>query len=1036
MEFIHLHVHTSYSMLDGYGLPHQYAKRLKEIGHDTMAITDHSNVWGHVPFSRAFAKEGLKIIFGCEFYVAEGDAQNNKTRHPYHITILAKNNVGLTNLHKLVTYSNFKGFYYKPRIDFKTLAECNNGLIVLSGCTGDGFIVRQIDATSIEAFITGMHKVFKNDFYMEVQPLRGEQWQHNAQKILQLAEDFNVPAVSTGDVHFPNPQDHSAQDVMLCIGTKDKYKDSNRMSLPKELYMYGSNEAERRGKEIYGNGYEELFEMSLEINGKCEVSHPKAQRKLFPVDTNIHKNANDYFYYIIQEGITTRNIEQKENKNDYYQRLDREINIIVDKNYVHYFLIIWDIVHWAKQRMLVGAGRGSVAGSLVAYVLGITEVDPVKHGLLFERFIDESRLDDPDIDLDFPAEKRDVVVDYIVEKYGEEHTALLGNLGRFKSKNSVWDVRRVFDLPWGKAKELVSMVLERSSGDARTQFCLIDSFQEFERAQDIIIKHPEFKLAAEIEGQIRQSGIHAAGVVLADDKLENYSGYTRGKNTDNRILSIDWKSMKYLNLLKIDILALKQLSIFETTLNNIGKDANWLYNIPIDDPEPFKLLREGKYWGIFQFEGDAVRAISKQAQPDSFTNICEISALARPGALHSGGTTQYIKRRLSKESPTYSHPLLEDIASDTYGIIIYQEQVMRIMTEIGNMSWSETTTVRIAMGKSMGVEYFSKFKKSFVTGAKENGLTENDATILWDSMQHFGSWAFNKSHSVSYGYISYWCLYLKAHYPQAFYHATLMAEDDEQIQKKILREYCESGGEFVPFDINKSNVNFSIHNGTIYGGWSNLKGIGKKTAENIVASRPWDNSGELRQLAGNKVLGALKTVDCLPPMKSASKQLVVFSGKVETDKFEDIKIGDMTKYDVMPWAELYPIGDKYTQHYIDKGHKITHADKITEQTESVLMIVKITSIQLYSMQEETQFHTNRQKYKNKNLDKYLKITAEDDTGIVSMGISRYKYDTLGLEMIQSGTDSVVAVYGKKYPNYNKIDINKFTVLKRGKEYEK
>jgi len=1050
IDFTHLHVHTTFSILDGYGLPWQYFDRLKEIGHSAMGITDHGNVLAHIPFEKEAIGAGVKIIFGCEFYVApfgvsaaDPDLKNSMNRKRFHLTVMAKNRTGLTNLHKLITYSNLRGFYYKPRIDFETLLKHKAGLIVLSGCMGDGVFMQSLaNMDNLDWFLKTFKKEMGGDFYAEVSPLANFRTD-KIKQIIEIADDYRIPIVSTSDTHFPAAEDHTAEDLSLCIGMKDQWDDPSRMKLMSELYLFDGIEAEKRGNAIYGSRTNEFFARTLEIENKCHVTHPQAKRKKYSLPLpEEYKTPLELFNGVIEKGVITRGLKDKPNWPEYEARLEREVSIITSKDYIDYFLICWNIITWAAERMLVGPARGSVAGSLTAFVMGITQIDPMIHGLMFERFIDVSRLDDPDIDMDFPAEKRGDVIAYMVKQYGQAHASLLGNVGKFKSKNALWDTRRVFNLPWGKAKELAGLILERSSGDARSQFCLVDSFTEFERARQIVDEHPKFLYAGKIEGQARQTGIHAAAVVLTDDELENYSGFMRGRHEKEAVLSMDMYSMKYLNILKMDILGLKQLSVFETVLDMIGKDAQWLYDLPLDDHDSYKLLRESKYWGIFQFEGDAVRFTCSQCFPDTFLNLSEISALARPGALHSGGTTDYLDRRAwvkgydrpTKKKPQYLHPLIKEIASETYGVIIYQEQVMRIMRDIGNMSWSETTTARIGMGKAMGVEYFDQFKKSFMTGAGENGVPPEDAEVLWDSMQHFGSWAFNKSHSIAYGHISYWCMYLKAHYPDAFYTATLQKQDDEALQKKILREYVESGGELVPFDFHKSQENFSTQEGILYGGWSNLKGIGEKAAKKIIAGLPFSDSTSFRKVAGSRALELLKAIDMLPTgLPVGGNQLNMFSGEVEIETWGDVRTGDWNEHTIMPWSDLYPIGEKYVKPFTDKGYEITHAIEVGEHHKKVIMLVKIMDIQIYSQREETMFDKSRQNYRDKYLDRYLKIQTEDDTESMLMGISRYLYETLGKQLVTAGVGSIVIIKGTKIPGFRKINIQKMRVLEKGRE---
>ena len=1040
LDFVHLHNHSTFSFLDGYGTPKQFLDQVEAIGHNAVSITDHGNIWGHIPFLKEGEKRGIKIIPGIEFYIVE-DAKSKMERKYFHITVLAKNQVGLENIHRLVTYSNFEGFYYKPRIDFENLIECSEGLLVLSGCMGAGVLLNILDDSKyVERYLASFKKEFKDDFYIEVSPQRRVQPQ--VSRMIEIAGNYKIKPVTTSDTHFPRKEDHAAEDLMLCIGTATTHSDPDRMIIMPELYLFDGVEAEKRGLSIYGERYGELYDATLEIADKVDIKRTKSGQKLFPLPAG-YGDKFELFREWVDAGVMARDLKSKGDWELYKERLGYEVGLIIDKDYVDYFLVIRDMIIWAKKRMLVGPARGSVAGSLVAYVLRITEVDPLEFGLLFERFIDVTRHDPPDIDIDFPDEKKPVVVDYLIDKYGEDYTSLLGTISTFKPKVAIWDTRRVYDLPWDDAKELSKLILDRSSGDARAALCLEDTFDKnsdwyIERAAGIVNRVPKFRQAAKLEGQARQTGVHAAAVVVSEKPLIEISGFVRGKEGE-KILCLDKYGAELLGLLKIDCLGLKQLTIFENILEMIGKDSEWLYNLPKDDYEALKIFRDNKCWGIFQFEGDAVRTVNLQVKPDTFLNICEISALARPGALHCGGTTKYLNYRAyekgfnrpTKKKPEYLHPLLEKMCSDTYGVVIYQEQVLRLTNEVGHMGWEVSNQLRKAMSKSYGSEFFNKYKVKFVQGATEkSGLDTKTAEMLWDQLVTFGSWAFNKSHSVSYGHLSYWSAYLKAHYPAEFYLCSLQKENDDDVIKKLLREWVISGGEFKVLDHNKSDKNFSFHDGVIYGGFKNLKGIGEKQAEKLVGNRPYPDATTLRKAATKKVLGVLKSLDALDtlPIDNTS-QISLFADHKEYgyDDFRDIeKAGSITE--IAPWADLYPIGDKFhgfAEHY---DIKITKISEITETTKGVMCILKVKHLNLRSIKETSMTQQRKGKYKKANLDKFINFYGEDDTETIILGISRFKYIEIGKQLFDHGIGSVICIKGRKVSGYRKISVDKLIVL--------
>ena len=1047
IDFVHLHNHTTFSFLDGYGTPKQFLDQVEAIGHNAVSITDHGNIWGHVPFMQEGDKRGVKVIPGIEFYIVE-DAKVKSVRDYFHITVLAKNQTGLENIHRLVTYSNMEGFYYKPRIDFESLIANSEGLIVLSGCMGAGVLLNILDDDRfVDKYLTSFKRQFRDDFYVEVSP------QHRVQpeitKMLQIADSHGIKPVTTSDTHFPRKEDHSAEDLMLCIGMNTTHDNPNRMVIMPELYLFDGVEAERRGSKIYGDGWEKLYETTLEISDKVDVKRVKSGQKSFPLPSGFDDKFK-LFNRFIDSGIISRDLKSRDDWDVYEKRLKYEVDLIIEKDYVDYFLVIRDMIIWAKQRMLVGPARGSVAGSLVAYVLRITEVDPLEFDLLFERFIDVTRYDPPDIDVDFPDHKRQSVIDYMINKYGEDYTSLLGTISTFKPKVAIWDTRRVYDLPWDEAKELAGLILDRSSGDARAALCLEDTFDKgsdwyIERAGSIVNKIPKFRQAAKLEGQARQTGVHAAAVVVSEKPLIEISGFIKGKEGE-KILCLDKYGAESLGLLKIDCLGLKQLTIFENVLEMIGKDSEWLYSLPKEDYDALKIFRDNKCWGIFQFEGDAVRTVNRQVKPDTFLNICEISALARPGALHCGGTTKYLNYRAyekgfnrpSKKKPEYLHPLLEEMCSDTYGVVIYQEQVLRLTNEVGHMGWEASNQLRKAMSKSYGAEFFNKYKVKFVKGATEkSGLDTKTAEVLWEQLVTFGSWAFNKSHSVSYGHLSYWSSYLKAHHPAEFYLCSLQKENDDDVIKKLLREWVINGGEFRVLDHNKSDKNFSLHDGVIYGGFKNLKGIGEKQAEKLVSNRPYPDATALRKTATKKVLGVLKSLDALETLPiDNSHQVNLFANdeKLGFDDFSDIeKQGDIIE--IAPWADLYPIGNNYDEFVAKYGLEITNVADIKETTKGVVCIVKIKHLNLRSIKETSVTQQRGKNIKNAHLDKFLNIYAEDDTETIILGINRYNYNKIGTQLFDHGLGSVACVKGKKVQGYRKINVTDLTILKSANNFK-
>lgn len=1038
MEFCHLHIHSAYSFLDGYGLEHQFMERLDAIGHEAVGITEHGNLFSHIPFWKAGKDAGKKVLLGIEAYLV--DDATVRERGYYHITLYAKNQTGLYNLRKLVTASyQRQHFYYKPRIDWSLLKKYQEGLIVLSGCAGDGFLYSSRTEEYKQDRLKFLQHHFQDDFYVELAPN-----EHNHKKygeIIQWADQIGAKLVNGTDAHFPAPEDHVTEDIMLCIGMQDDYHDSTRMRLSSELYLFDESEVADRAEryyhidEDYRDRFVESIQNSMEIADKCDVEIKPLSKPVAQVPKDIGKT--EHFKQLISAGVDRLNLKAKANWDVYQARLDREMKIIIEKDFVDYFIIIADLVNWAKQHMLVGSGRGSVGGSLIAYVMNITTVDPIKHGLIFERFIDVSRYDPPDIDLDFPDEKRQMVIDYLFEKYGIDHTALMGTLTTFKPKNSLWDVARIYNVPHKATKKMTNAVIERSSADARANLCLVDTIEENPAVKKIVKQYPDLRQAVKLEGQIRGHGVHAAAVLVSDDPLYEAGAMLYDKD-GNQVLMIDKSQSKAVDLEKIDVLALKQLTVIENVLKMIGKDYEWLYNLPLDDESAFQILRDDRFAGIFQYEGIALQLVTRDVVPDNFEHIALISALARPGALHAGGTQKYIEYRAydkgfthikHPKKPEYLHPILEAIASDTYGVVVYQEQVLQIMRDVGNMKWSETTTARLGMSKRMGVEYFSKLKATFVAGALENGLTKKDADVLWEQMQHFGSWAFNKSHATCYGYISYWTLYLKAHHPGEFYTCSLQKETETESMKKLLREWEAIGGEFRVLDIDKSDVTFSLKDGVIYGGMENVKGIGHKTAEKIINMRPFTNVDYYKQHVSSTVQKALTTLECLPEFTAG--QTGLFQDNPEVIPAPRVPSDD-TLYDLAPWADLHPIARQW-QWLLDE-YDVTFIQDVDDQTQDVKMVVKVISLNLRDL-VEAGIHQDRDisQFKRPDLREFLLMNIEDDTGTMLAGINRFRFPMFKTDIMEAGVGSIITIVGRKVSGFHKIDIHKCKVLQDGND---
>lgn len=857
-NFCHLHLHSSYSFTDGYGLPEQYIARAKELGQPGIGVTDHGNISVHYKWYKGCNKNGLKPVLGCEFYIVN-TLKDVYERGYGHITILVKNNTGYTNLTKLATKASCEQFYYKPRITIQDLFDHQEGLIVLSGCLSSP-IMKMLKEDRLDDADQLIQRFYKNieHFYIEFQPIQFKEGHEAYKKLLHLYEcklqKQGMKMVASNDCHYVRKEHAKVQEIMLCIQTNDTMDNPDHWKFDQDDFYLKSRKEMKKSLQLLHPHYnfDDALDMSLEIMNMVDFTFPKAKPISFPMPED---EKVEHFKKICYAGMKTRKLPKNE---EYKERIDREIDLITQKNFIDYFLVIADLVNWAKkQGILVGPARGSAAGSLACYALAITEVEPIKYGLIFERFIDLNREDLPDIDLDFEDIRRHEVKDYLEKKYGRDKVGNLPVFAAFKGKSAVDDVGRVFRMPFGVLNKVKSAIIERSGGDSRASFTLQDTFTSdvFEYPKEAIKQYPELKYAIDLEGQYRQIGQHAAGVVISNEPLTQFCALNKVK--DSYVISMDYKDASDTGLLKIDILGLNTLSVISRCLKYIkerhGKIID-IYNLSLDDPKVYQAFCDGKLFGVFQFDGQALNQVCRQIMPRDFEQMQAISAIARPGPLNSGSATMYINRRAGREKITYADKLMEPFTKETYGIVLYQEQVMRTMREVGKMSWKDTAEIRKLISKSQGVEKFNTFKAAFSVGAKENGLTDQQIDAIWSSICTFGAWAFNKSHSVSYGIISYWTMWLKVNYPMEFYSSIMELTEKEDKKKKILKEYKKEGHKLLPVDINRSKSHFSIDEEGLRIGFCDIKGNGPVAGTALEKYQPYSSFSDFQsRIIGNGV---------------------------------------------------------------------------------------------------------------------------------------------------------------------------------------
>jgi DNA polymerase-3 subunit alpha len=808
-SFVHLHLHTEYSLLDGAIRMKELMKKAAEFKMPAVAMTDHGNLFGAIEFYQEAIHAGVKPIIGCEAYIAprsHKDRSSSMRESAYHFTLLAQNESGYHNLVKLISTAHLDGFHYRPRIDKELLAQHSEGLIGLSGCLASE-VNSAIQANKIDnakqAAAEYRDILGAENFFMELHD-HGMEEQRQCNCVLpQIAKDLGVGIVAANDVHFLRRSDHEAHDVMLCIGTGKMVQDEHRMRYKPELYF--KSPAEMR--ELFKD-FPEAIANTLEIGERCDLKIELGKSKYPQYPMPEGKTREGYLRELCHEGLQKRYGERAKIDNQLSERLDYELGVLEKTGFVSYILIVWDFIHFAKERGIpVGPGRGSAAGSLVAYVLGITDIDPLQYGLIFERFLNPDRISPPDIDVDFCEARRGEVLEYVRQKYGERRVAQIITFGKLKAKSVVRDVGRVMGLPYAAADRIAKMIpnelnITLESAAAKNA--------ELKRA---IATEPQTKQLFEygkiLEGLSRNAGIHAAGVVIADRDLTDYIPLCRDVKGNDVISQYPMGPLNDLGLLKMDFLGLKTLTVIEDTFSLIHKREPGfsLKNIPLDDKAAFDLYNRGETIGLFQMESGGMTNLSKQFEVQKIDDIFALIALYRPGPMEL--IPEFVKAKKGKAPIKYLHPLLEEICADTYGVMIYQEQVMAAASKLGGYSLAQADLLRRAMGKK-DKEKMAKERKNFVEGcARTNKIPEKKANAIFDLLEKFAGYGFNKSHSAAYGVISYQTAYLKAHYPVEFMAGLLSNEINNTDKISVFVGECKRMGiSILPPDINRSGLKF------------------------------------------------------------------------------------------------------------------------------------------------------------------------------------------------------------------------------------
>ncbi len=844
-RFAHLHVHSEYSLLDGACRLPQLMRKAHECKMPALALTDHGNLFGAIQFYTQALDSGIKPIIGYEAYIAPG-SRFDRTAHSIkdassHLTVLVKDETGYKNLMKLATLAYFEGFYYKPRIDREALDELKEGLIVLSGCLkGEIPHLIQNDLFEQAQKVAGEYKDMLGDgnFYLEVQDHGIVDQRKVTEGLLRISRDLEIPLVATNDCHYIEQSDSEAHGVLLCIQTGSTINDPGRMKFSTDnFYFRSTKEMEKLFSSVPG-----AILNTMDIAEKCNLELSFVENLMARFAVPEGKTPESYLEQLCREGLKARFGSANKKAQE---RIEHELSVIKQTGYTSYFLIVWDVVRYAKENgFRVGPGRGSVVGSMVAYVLGITEVDPVRYGLIFERFLNSARAGD--FDIDFCDENRSAIIEYVTAKYGTENVAQIVTFGTMAARGVIRDVGRVLDIPYGEVDRIAKLVPNEPDIN-------LDGAMDREPELREIAKRDEkvkrlLSIAKSLEGLTRHASTHAAGIVISDKKLTDYVPLLKGR--DGEILTqFPMESLEKVGLIKTDFLGLKTLSVIQKTLQNIekthGKKIS-IEEVPFDDLKTLELLREGKTLGVFQLESSGMRDILRKLEPQKFEDIIAVVGLYRPGPLGSGMVKEFINRKHKLTSIQFDHPALEPILTDTYGVILYQEQIMRIASKLAGFSLEQGDILQKAISKKIpGV--MERQRGFFVDGAVKNGVKKEVANKVFDLVTHFAGYGFNKAHATAYAMIAYQTAYLKAHYLREFLAALLSSEMDNTDKLVTYIGECESFGvKVLPPDVNESQGRFQVTEEGIRFGLVAVKNVGALAIDSIVHTR--DEKGKFTSL--------------------------------------------------------------------------------------------------------------------------------------------------------------------------------------------
>ena len=1021
-DFVHLHIHSEFSLLDGANRIKDLPVRAKELGMNAMAITDHGVMYGVIDFYKACKKEGIKPIIGCEVYVAvrsRFDKEPGVDNRYYHLILLAKNNQGYKNLSKLVSIGFTEGYYYKPRIDLEVLEKYHEGLICLSACLAGAVNQALLNGQNEKAEEIALwhKKVFGEDYYIEIQN-NGIQEQVLAnQKLVQLARKLDIPLVATNDAHYLKKEDAYNHEVLLCIQTGKRMSDEDRMRFETdELYVKSPEEMS-----TYFSAFPDAIENTVKIAEKCNVEFEFGHTILPNYDVPPEFESHyDFFKKLCEDGIKNRYGEQP--SQEILDRAEYELSVIQRMGYVDYFLIVWDFIHYAKTHNIpVGPGRGSGAGSIIAYAIEITDIDPMKYGLLFERFLNPERISMPDFDVDFCYEHRQDVIDYVSRKYGHDHVSQIITFGTMSARMVIRDVARVLDFPYAEADKLAKMIpneLHITIKKALEQNKELNDLYESDESV-----HKLLEIAMGLEGMPRQASTHACGVVITKDPVDTYVPlYVRDNQISTQYIMT---TLEELGLLKMDFLGLRTLTVIQDTIDlvKINRGIDVEFDKEMSDPKVYKLWQDGNTCGIFQFESQGMTNFMKELKPDCLEDLIAGVSLYRPGPMDQ--IPRYIRGKQNPGHNEYTHPSLEPILNVTYGCMVYQEQVMQIVRDLAGYSLGRADLVRRAMGKKK-LDVMAKEREIFINGQVDengnivvpgcvrNGIDAESANKIFDEMAEFAKYAFNKSHAACYAVVAYRTAYLKAYYPEEFMASMLNSFLGNLDKVPAYIDECKKLGiEILKPDINKSSTKFTVENGKIRFGLGSIKNVGIQPVDNIINDR--NEHGEFKsftdfceRMAGEAVnkkcieslikagtfaefpetratfLASFETIiDTIQTYnkKGMSGQVTMFDLGDSENNLEEIKY-NFVELPELSEKELLSMEKEMLGIYVS-GHPL---EKIREQ---IIASTNISSLQMKEIDEQNSQENENEELQSQTRSKFIDGQEVKIAGIITSVKKKY-----------------------------------------------